>query len=120
MRDGPTHLCHRAGGNFCSRARGRLQKAKNREKKLKRKAMLQASKAAVVAGYSTEKARKMILSKTLQNQRNKMKRKAKKANSVSKPSMVEFSITNHQVSFILKKRQRSDDQASFGDSKKKT
>ena len=62
----------------------------------------------------------MILSKTLQNQKNKMECKAKKANSVSKPNMVESAKTNHQVSLILKKRQESDDPANPDMKKKKT
>ena len=99
-------------GSLKLSSEGELRKAKNRGKKLKRRAMLQAANAAVVARNSTEEARKLILSKTLQNQKNKMKRKAKKANSVSKPNMAESAKTIHQVSLILKKRQRSDDQAT--------
>ena len=91
--------------------RGRAKNGKEPRKKAK-KAVFQAAKTAVVAGNSTEEARKRILSKTLQNQKNKMKRKAKKANSVSKPNMVESAKPIHQVSLILKKRQRSDDQAT--------
>ena len=106
-------------GSLKLSSEGELRKAKNRGKKLKRRAMLQAAKAAVVAGNSTEEARKLILSKTLQNQKNKMKRKAKKTNSVSKPNMAESAKTTHQVSLILKKRQRSDDQATPETGRKK-
>ena len=61
----------------------------------------------------------MILSNTPQNQKNKMQRKAKKANSLSKPSMVESAKTIHQVSLIMKKRQRPDDQATTETERKK-